>query len=110
MIKKQSMMLSIFLIALLFFWGTHLSHLEPEWKTFEKVTYLSYIPPLDIYGQIEPFYEISLEKIHVFEESSMDDLAKLEQLTPVIDKVLYIPDGFHEYVSLNHQNRTGKIG
>lgn len=104
------MVLSILLIALLVFLCRYFNQLAPEWKISKKVTYLSYIPPLDIYGRIEPLYQISLKKMHVFDESSLDDFAKLEQLTPVIDKVLYVPDGFHEYARLDHQNRTGNIG
>ena len=97
------MMLSTLLVAFMGFFSIYSCHTEAQWKISEKVTYLSYIPPIDIYGKSEPLYQISLQKLNVFNEETLDDFAKLEQLTPIIDKVLYIPDGFHEYASLNRQ-------
>lgn len=97
------------LVAFIGFYSSYLFHVEPQWKVSEKVTYLSYIPPMDIYGKTETLYQISLQKLHLFDEDNLDDFAKMEQFTPIIDKVLYIPDGFHEYASLNRQG-VGKIG
>lgn len=110
MIFKRIMLLFIFLITALVFFVLFFNSSSPNWQISKKIKYLSYIPPLDVYGTIEPIYTVSLEKLHVFQESSMDDFAKREQLIPVIDKVLYVPDGFHEYASLDRHNSAGKIG
>ena len=84
----------------------------PKYKIFQKTKYLSYIPPLDITGVLEPLYQVSLEKVDFFKDSDIesDQLAQLERFNPVIDKVIYVPDGFHEYTSLDSNNKTSKIG
>jgi hypothetical protein len=83
-----------------------------KWIVHQKIKYLSYIPPLDIHGVVEQLAPMSLEKIDFFKEQDLesDHLAQLERLNPIIDKVIYIPNGFHEYTSLDSNNRTGKIG
>jgi len=59
--------------------------------------WLSYIPSIEEFGHLQILEHVSLKKINFFSENQRDQISELEQFEPVIDKVLFVPDGFHEY-------------
>ena len=59
--------------------------------------WLSYIPSIEEFGHLQILEHVSLKKINFFSENQRDKISELEQFEPVIDKVLFVPDGFHEY-------------
>jgi hypothetical protein len=110
--KIISIVVVFLTIAMLVFLSIFQSTPSQKFKIHQEIKYLSYIPPLDMTGIVEPLYQVSLEKVDFFKETDIesDQFAQLEQLNPIIDKVIYIPDGFHEYTSLDSNNKTSKIG
>ncbi len=109
MIKKLSIAVSFFFTVLLGLFYYYLQIPSP-WITHHHIKYLSYIPSIEFYSIQEPLYHVSLKKINLFQDDDLDEFAKMEKFYPVIDKVIYIPDGFHEYANFHSQNNTGKIG
>jgi hypothetical protein len=110
LIKKISMVVCFIIISMLVFLVSQSTPVTSI-QINEKIKYLSYIPPIDIVGKEETLYAVSLEKIDFFKDDQLlDEFASLERFQPIIDKVIYIPDGFHENASLDFKNRTGKIG
>ena len=88
-------MLSIVVIFnMLSILGVYYYHLPPPVIVKQQIKYLSYVPPLEFFSLRQPLYDISLQKINLLADDSM---AKLEKFYPLIDKVIYIPDGYHEY-------------
>jgi len=89
---------SIVSIIILSTWGADSIHYKPIYIEHSEVRWLSYIPPLELNALQVEMTSISLKKLDLLNEmDAYDKYAKIEKFVPVIDKIIYIPDGYHAY-------------
>jgi hypothetical protein len=82
-----------------------MSHFKAPLKINKKDFWLSYIPPIDVHFKIDLMTPVCIKKINFFDTDEVDPLASIERLMPVIDKVVYVPEGLHEFSHLSkYQN------
>lgn len=78
--------------------GVGFIHCKPVIIEHNEVRWLSYIPPLELHAIKVEMTTISLKKLDLLNEMVVyDKYAQIENFLPVIDKLIYIPDGYHAY-------------